>query len=131
MFLGLFFSMKPYFNGLEYLKTNPDIIFENFNNALIFIGLGISFSTLQDTTKTQNTFSKRVWENPKKGKIYILYSTILTFATLSFGLFGYFFSKNEKIIQLSFGIIVLGIGLIGFLKTGLEIFENHRLDKKK
>lgn len=49
---------------------------------------------------------------------------------IAFGIFGYFISENEKIQQLSFGMIIFGIGLIGFSKTGLEVFENHRLDKR-
>ncbi|EHQ02137.1 hypothetical protein [Gillisia limnaea] len=128
--LALYFSVKPYLNGFNYLIKNPDIIFEQYNFVLIFMGLGISFSTLQDTTKTQSNFSKKIWENPKKGKLFIGILTILTFSILTFGIFGYFITNNENIEQLSFGTIVLGIGFIGFLKTGLDVFENHRLDKK-
>ncbi|RXG16237.1 hypothetical protein DSM03_103423 [Leeuwenhoekiella aestuarii] len=116
MLIGLFYALVPYLKGFDYLKENPDIIFENYNYTLIFMGLGISISTLQDTTKTQNNFSKKIWENPKKGKVAI-------------GIFGYFISVNEKLQQLSIGILIFGIGLIGFLKTALEVFENHRLDK--
>jgi len=43
---------------------------------------------------------------------------------------GYFFSENENIKEISFGTMVFGIGLISFTKTGIEIFENHRKDKK-
>jgi hypothetical protein len=35
----------------------------------------------------------------------------------------------QKIKELSFGGIFCGIGLIGFSKTAIEVFENHRLDK--
>ena len=59
MLIAAFFVIKPYINGLEFLKENPNIFFLNYNNALIFFGLGIGFSTLQDTTKTQNNFSKK------------------------------------------------------------------------
>ena len=93
---------------------------------LIFMGFGISLSTLQDTSKTQNNFSKRIWENPKKGRLAIILITCLTFTVLAFGVFGYFFSPSENLKELSFGIIVLGIGLVGFLKAAIEVFENHR-----
>lgn len=129
MLIGLFYALAPYLKGFDYLKENPDIIFENYNYTLIFMGLGISISTLQDTTKTQNNFSKKIWENPKKGKIAIGILGIMTFATIAIGIFGYFSSAYEKLQQLSIGILIFGIGLIGFLKTALEVFENHRLDK--
>ena len=53
----------------------------------------------------------------------------MCFLCLSFGIFGYFISKNDIVQQLSIGIIVFGIGLIGFFKSASEAFENHRLDK--
>lgn len=130
MLLALFFSIKPYFNGINYLVNNIEILFKDYNYVLIFMGLGISFSTLQDTTKTQNKLSKKIWENPKKGKIMIAIISGLVFLVLGYGIFGYFITENQKIKELSFGAIVFGIGLIGFLKTAIEVFENHRKDKK-
>ncbi len=53
-----------------------------------------------------------------------------TLSTLVFGVFGYFFTENENIKEVSFGTIVFAVGLISFTKTGIEIFENHRKDKK-
>ena len=91
--------------------------------------MGISFSTLQDTTKTQSKFSKKIWENPKKGKRMILITCALVLLFLCYGIFGYFITENEQLKEVSFGAIVLAIGLIGFLKTTLEVFENHRKDK--
>ncbi len=129
MFLALFFSVKPYFDGFEYLVKNPSILLKNYNYTLIFAGLGISFSTLQDTTKIQNKFSKKVWENPKKGKRVILIICLVIFLFLSYGIFGYFITENENLKELSFGSIVFSIGLIGFLKSAIEIFENHSKDR--
>ena len=60
------------------------------------MGLGISFSTLQDTTKTQNKISKIVYQNPKYAKIFIIYVILLTLFFLSFGLFGFLFSQNAN-----------------------------------
>jgi len=118
----LLFCLIPYFNGFE-------DIFKYYNYVLIFTGLGISFSTLQDTSKTQNNFSKRIWENPRKGSRLIIFISCFTLLVLGFGIFGYFISESTIIKELAFGTIVLGIGLIGFLKTGVEVFENHRKDK--
>jgi len=129
LILAVYFSIKPYLNGMEYLSNNQDILFKNYNYFLIFLGLGISFSTLQDTTKTSINFEKKIWENPKKGRNFIILLSLTILLVLAYGIFGYFITNNEKIKELSFGAIVLGIGLIGFLKTAIEVFDNHRKDK--
>ena len=129
MLIALYFVLSPYFNGIEQIKKNPDLIFENLNLMLIFMGLAISFSTLQDTNKTQNKFSKRIWESPKKGKIALIYLSLLCLFLVIYGLYGFFNNNNEVLKEISLGIIVLGIGMIGMLKTAIEMFENHRKDK--
>jgi hypothetical protein len=122
MLIALFYIFKPYVVGF-------DTIWENYNFALIFMGLGISLSTLQDTTKTQNELSRKVWVDPKKGKIAIMIITCFAAFLIFLGLYGVYLSSNEILEQLSFGTIVLGIGAIGLLKTAIEMFENHRSDK--
>ena len=57
MLITLYFVVSPFFTGMEKIKENPDLIFKNLNLMLIFMGLAISFSTLQDTHKTQNKLS--------------------------------------------------------------------------
>ncbi|MCL7765380.1 hypothetical protein MPF19_18310 [Polaribacter sp. Z014] len=114
---------------MKYLTQNINILFENLNSFLIFIGLAISFSTLQDTTKTSLNFEKKIWKNPRKGKIIIITISLTTFSILAYGIFGLSIISNENLKELSFGAITLGIGLIGFLKTGVEIFDNHRKDQ--
>ena len=130
MFIAIFFAIKPFLYGLEDKKEMLNLIITNFNNVLIFMGLGISFSTLQDTTKTQNEFSKRVWENPTKGKVMISFMSIMAFFFIILGLVGYFSSQENTLKELSIGIIILGIGFIGLIKTALDMFENHRIDKQ-
>jgi hypothetical protein len=49
MLVGLFFCYKPFISDINSLWVE-------FNRAMVFMGLGISMSTLQDTAKTQNTF---------------------------------------------------------------------------
>lgn len=100
------------------------------NNALIFLGIQVGFSTLQDTTKTQNKISRRVWESPRKGKLMILLISLLILFLLVFGLIGYFSSEENIHKEVSFGLIVLGIGILGMLKSVIEMFENHRKDKQ-
>lgn len=129
MLIALYFAFSPYFNGFEKIKENPNLLFTGLNSALIFIGLGLSFSSLQDTSKTQNKFSEKIWKNPKKGKIMILILSLTIVFFLLLGVIGYYFSNTGILKELSFGMIITGLGMIGFLKAAIEMFENHRLDK--
>lgn len=130
MLAAIYFAIKPYFNGIEAMIENIDETLNAYNSTLIFMGLGIGFSTLQDTTKTQNNFSKKIWESPKKGKIAIIIISFMTLFFVVYGMILYFASDYEKLKSLSTGTIIFGIGMLGFLKTALEVFENHRKDKK-
>lgn len=119
MLVGLFYVYRPFFNGFESLLAE-------YNKALVFVGLAISFSTLQDSQKTQNKFSKRIWENPRHSKIFLIYLVALIFFILFFGIFCLFTNTYPKLNELSFGIIAVAIGLIGMLKTALEMAEYHQ-----
>lgn len=123
MLIAVYFMFLPLFTAFEN-------IWDNYNTALTLGGIAISFSTLQDTTKTQNEISRKVWEDPKKGKKFILITSISTLIFMSTGLFGLFVIQEGFIQELSYGLIVFGLGMIGLLKTMIEMFENHRLDKK-
>jgi len=125
----MFFAFKPYISGLEEVKENPDLMFKYLNSVLIFMGLAISFSSLQDTSKTQNKLSKKIWESPAKGKIMIILMCCMILFMLIYGLIGYFVAEKGMIKDLSIGTIVLGLGMFGLLKAAVEMFENHRLDK--
>lgn len=124
MLAGLYYAYLPFF-------TDYKSILSEYNKALIFIGLGISFTTLQDTRKTQNNFSKRIWENPKYSKIFLLYLITLIFVILGFGFFCLFTTTYIKLNELAFGIIAVGIGLIGMLKAALEMVEYHQSSAQK
>jgi hypothetical protein len=52
---------------------------------------------------------------------------ILLFLLL--GLVGYFYSSPGILNDLSVGTIVMALGMFGFLKAAIEIFEQHRIDK--
>lgn len=117
MLIGLFYALKPYLDGV-----NVDL--KNLNNALVFVGLGISLSTLQDTSKTHNKLFKLIREKPKNGRTIINFMSVITFFILALGIFGIFFSGNHLLNELYFGLILLGVGLIGFLKSAIEVIEN-------
>ena len=108
---------------------NRNIDWSQLNNVLIFFGISVSLSTLQDPTKTQNKMSKRIWQNPKKGKWALMIIAILVVMLITIGLIGVFSSSESTHQEISFGLVVLGIGYMGVLKVAIEMFENHRLDK--
>ena len=108
-------------------RHEPD--WSALNSALIFLGILVGFSTLQDTTKTQNKISRKTWESPRKGRIALWTISLLVLLFLISGLVGYFSSRENIHKEVSFGLLVLGIGMLGMLKGAIEMFENHRSDK--
>jgi len=118
MLIGLYFAYEPILFDIE-------MFWESMNKSFLFMGLGISFSTLQDTTKTQNKMSRIVYQNPKYAKIFIVYLILLTLFCLIFGIYGFLFSTIEAVSQVSLGILVLGLGILGMLKTAIEMAAYH------
>lgn len=129
MLVALYFTVSPYLSGIVNIKENPNLIFEKLNNSLLFFGLGISFSSLQDTSKTQNKFSKKIWENPKKGRFVIITLCLSILIYLIMGIIGFFSTKEGILKDLSVGLIVLALGMFGLLKAAVEMFEYNRIDK--
>ncbi len=118
LILALYYILKPLlFRELDLL--------ESINKALLFYGLGIGFATLQDTTKTQNNFSLRIYQNPTKAKIFIYTILFMTLFFIVLGLLGLYVLKFEKLTEISIGCIGLGIGMIGVLKSVVEMAEHH------
>ncbi|MBK1440568.1 hypothetical protein JHJ32_11270 [Parapedobacter sp. ISTM3] len=128
MLLALFYIGKLYYDIFAF--RDRVLLFQDINNILLFMGVAISFSALQDTNKTQNKLSRRIWESPKKGKIALGLLFFSAFTFMVFGGVGLFLTANEALAEVSIGLLVLGIGEMGLLKTAIEMFENHRLDKK-
>lgn len=104
---------------------------ESIKYHVDYYGLVISLSTLQDTTKTQNKFSKKIWQNPTKAKSFLIGLSASILFTIGVGLFFYFKTDDSALKEVSIGLIVFAIGLIGILKSAIEMFENHRMDKNE
>lgn len=130
MIIALFFACKPFFYGTEHTPEWLDVYFKSMNSMLVFMGLGVSFSTLQDTTKTQNKLSRKVWEHPVKGKVALVILLLMTLGLIAMGLAGFFGLEDTRLKDLSLGTLMMGLGLIGLLKAAMEMFENHRMDRK-
>lgn len=109
-------------------EEGPDR-FEALNTGLVFMGLSVSLSTLQDTTTTQNEISRRVWSHPVAGRSFLGALALMTVAFIAVGLVGMHRAADDRLHQLSFGLMVLGIGMIGLLKVAGEMFEHHRSDR--
>lgn len=116
MLISMYFLIRPFFNTI-------DNLFHDINIALTVFGIATGFSTLQDTTKVQNKVSLRIYQNPKKTKIFLalLLSQISIFLIL--GLWGLLSETTSPFSDLSFGLISLGIGMIGMLKSASEMAE--------
>ena len=117
-----FYAIKPYFNGFSTL-------FADFNLALLYAGVAIGFSSLQDPTTTQNEMSRKVWEDPRKGSWAIGIFTATVVLCIGGGLAGLYMAEDSPWSQLAMGLVGLGLGMFGLLKTAIEMFENHRLDR--
>ena len=122
LIVGCYFALKPSIYG-------TDFDLSDINSMLVFMGLSVSFSTLQDTQKTQNNFSKNIWESPVRGKVVLSIFSLTTFFIIVFGLYHYLSISDSALKEVSFGMLVFGIGQIGMLKSAGEMFENHRKDK--
>jgi hypothetical protein len=125
MLLGLFFCYKPFIIDFEGVITNFAVYFVELNKALVFFGLGVSLSTLQDTTKMQNKFSQRVYDSPRKTNFFLRMFAILAVLFITMGLLGQF-GSNKFLQELSFGFISLGVGIIGMLKAAIEMADYQR-----
>lgn len=128
--IGLYLIVKPVFKGYDFLSENPEYLFQNYNNALIFLGLTLSFASLQDASKTSLSYEKKIWRNPKKAKT-IFFFTLFTLAVFCFaGIVG-FLAKESVMKEFSYGSIILSVGLLGYLKLQMEIFEHHSQIKEE
>jgi len=125
MMVALFFVIQPYLRGFDAAFEDFNKVLQGINKTFIFMGLGISFSTLQDTTKTQNEFSRKIWEDPKKSRRFLTLFSVSILVILSFGIFAYFSSSESAIKEVSFGAIVLGIGMVGMLKSAIVMADYH------
>jgi hypothetical protein len=89
-----------------------DVSFPDINKGLMFLGLGVSFSTLQD--------------NPKYAKRFIFAVAIMVAFFVGIGLFGTLISRNPILNELAIGCLGLGIGMLGMLKAVIEMAEHHK-----
>ena len=121
-----YLSVLFYFWGTYFLIQFIKVVisgnngWEKINNFLVLIGVGLAFSSLKDPTRRYNFISKRIRKNETLGILVIVLISLLIVGLISFGLITMFLSKTYRSEAIAVGIIVLGIGLIGYLKYIVE-----------
>jgi len=117
------YAARPLFTGMEGML-------DAYNNALLYAGVGVGMSSLQDPAKTQNKMSKKVWQDPRKGRLLLWLISAQALLPIVLGLVGAALATNTALSQLALGLVAFGLGMIGLLKTAIEMREHHRLDKQ-
>ena len=105
-------------------------VYDDWNYLLMYAGIGIGLSSLQDPARTQNEMSRRVWQDPRKGRWMLALLSAYTLGALVIGLVGAYMADSTAVNQLSLGLMALGLGMVGLLKTAIEMREHHRQDKQ-
>jgi hypothetical protein len=147
------YSARDVFQGLSYLQypallvatayaaksgwsasfaraTGWSQVYDDLNYVLLYAGVGIGLSSLQDPTRTQNELSRRVWQDPRKGRWMLVLLGAYTLGAMALGLAGAYMAGSTVASQLSLGLVAFGLGLVGLLKTAIEMREHHRLDRQ-
>ncbi len=105
-------------------------VFDDANYVLLYAGVGIGLSSLQDPARTQNEVSRRVWQDPRKGRWMLALLAFYALGAMVVGLAGAYLADSTVVNQLSLGLVAFGLGMVGLLKTAIEMREHHRLDRQ-
>jgi hypothetical protein len=103
----------------------------DWNYMLLYAGIGIGLSSLQDPRRTQNEVSRKIWQDPRRGRWLLALIAAYAFGAMATGLAGAYLAAGAVVSQLSLGLLALGLGMLGLLKTAIEMREYHRLDRKR
>lgn len=127
LLLALFFAYRPIFN--EQVEAVAQL-----NTSLILMGLGLGLDSLKDYTKL-NWLDRQVFHRPKAAKVYLIILALIIFSIIILGVTEYFSTTDSKLKELSIGMIVFGIGAIGFLKSGIQaakdVIDRQNLPESK
>lgn len=127
-------NSKKYFNIISYFGI-PFYLFgiyflilffldhhnwELLNNFLILLGIGLTFSSLKDSTRKVSFITRQIFGNEILGILLVFFISALIVYMILFGLSVLFFSETYRSESIGVGMIVLGIGMIGYLKYIVE-----------
>ena len=105
-------------------------VHDDWNYVLLYAGIGIGLSSLQDPGRTQNRMSLRVWQDPRKGRWMLALLGAYALGAMAVGLAGAYMATSTVVNPLSLGLVAFGLGMVGLLKTAIEMREHHRLDRQ-
>ena len=91
------------------------------------MGIALSFISLADINK-RTKIGDKIFGNSKYAKRWIIYVVMVLVTIYSMGVYTHFFTEKETLKDLSIGIFVLGIGMIGMLRMTLEIIKSYQAD---
>lgn len=117
--------MQPYLGGLQAAFLDVNTLLQSINKTFIVLGLGISFFALQYTTQMRHKLSRQIWQDRQKSRQFLAVFSITILLVLMAGVFSYLSTSENALKEVSFGAIVLGIGMIGMLKGAIEMAEYH------
>ena len=117
MLLAIYFVYEPI------LMEKSDTL-TGLNTGLILMGIGISLDSLKDYGKL-NWLDKKVLHKPIIAKYYFILIGLGILSMILIGLNAYFSSEDNALMELSIGIIIFGIGMVGFLKSGIQATKDY------
>ena len=129
LLVALYFAVRTGFALGSAGRSGWDGVYEAANMLLLHAGIGIGLASLQDPTRTQNTMSRRVWEDPRKGRWMLGLIAVYALGAMTLGLAGAYVAGDPALGQLSLGLLAFGLGMVGLLRTAMEMREHHRLDR--
>lgn len=130
LLVALAYMVKSALSASSIAATGWAPLYDDWNYALLFAGVGIGLSSLQDPSRTQNEMSRRVWQDARKGRWMLALLAFYALGTMVVGLAGAYLADSTAVNQLSLGLVAFGLGMVGLLKTAIEMREHHRLDRQ-
>lgn len=121
--IALYYCYEPLFKGVR--NFNIDMIIHNYNLGLLFLGVALSFASLADVNK-RTKIGDKIFGKEKRAKLWLTLVCFLIVIVFVLGILCKFFMKDQALNNLSVGIFVFGIGMLGLLRMNLEIIKSYQ-----
>ena len=128
MLIALYHCYEPLIKGFENL--DKDSIIENYNLGFLFFGVALSFTSLADIRK-RTKLGDKIFGKEKRAKIWLICACGVILTIFSFAIYCRFFIGDEQLEDLSIGIFVFGIGMLGLLRMNIDIIKTYQKDWNK
>ena len=128
MLIALYYCYEPLIKGFDSLDR--DAIIENYNLGFLFFGIALSFTSLADLRK-RTKLGDKIFGKEKSAKRWLIFASCIILMIFSFAVICKFFTKDEELENLSIGIFVLGIGMLGLFRMNIEIIKTYQNDWDK